>query len=196
MKLFFDLETTGLPKQIDFDTWYPPKDVEKYNESRIIEIGILLVHKGKIIETYNSLVKPENFISLKPIITKITGITDEDILNEGKGLSEVINDIQPILDKATVINSYNINFDYNILLSELYRKEDKITIKKLMDKNKECTLKLATKYLGREKYPKLEYVYKVLFNEDPKQDHRAFGDAILCKDVYYKIRDSLKVKSI
>ena len=40
----------------------------------------------------------------------------------------------------------------------------------------------------------LEEVYKVLFKEDPKQDHRAFGDAILCKEVYYKIKDNCSNK--
>ena len=31
-----------------------------------------------------------------------------------------------------------------------------------------------------------------LFKNDPKQDHRAFNDAILCKDVYYKLKEITK----
>ena len=80
MKLFFDLETTGLPKQISFDKWYPPEEIDKYNSSRIIEIGIILVDKNeKIKETYNAIIKPDTFTKLEPIITKITGITDSEI---------------------------------------------------------------------------------------------------------------------
>ena len=188
MKLFFDIETTGLPELISFDDFYPPEEVTKYANSRIIELGIVVVHKGKIIDTYNSIVKPDNFTSLDEVITRITGITDEDILDEGKDLKQVIHEIQPLLDKVKVINSYNINFDYNVLLSELYRCHDKKTIIKLKNMKKECTLQLATRFLKRDKYLKLEYLYKMLFNHDPKQDHRAFNDAIMCKEVYYGLK--------
>ena len=37
-----------------------------------------------------------------------------------------------------------------------------------------------------------EKYYKELFKVDPKQDHRAFNDAILCKDVYYKLKEVYK----
>ena len=183
MKLFFDLETTGLPLQKEFDIWYHPEELDKYESSRIIEIGIIIVHKEKIIYTFNSLIKPDNFKKLEPIITKITGITDDDLLKEGKDLNEIFKVLKDIFQKfpIKVINSYNINFDYNVLLSELYRTHDNELIKILKNVKKECTLQIATKYFKMDKYPKLEYVYKILFKEDPKQDHRAFGDAILCK---------------
>ena len=189
MKLFFDLETTGLPEQISFDNWYPPEEVDKYSSSRIIEIGIILVDKNeKMTKTYNTIIKPDNFISLKPIITEITGITDKEIINNGKNFKDIINEIKPLFQKCSVINSYNLNFDLNILLSELYLIHDKEFINIINSKKHECSLQLATKYLKMDRYPKLEKVYKILFNTDPKQDHRAFGDAILCKEVYYKIK--------
>ena len=198
MKLFFDLETTGLPLQKEFDIWYPPEELDKYESSRIIEIGIIIVHKEKIIYTFNSLIKPDNFKKLEPIITKITGITDDDILKEGKDLNEIFKIIKDIFQKfpIKVINSYNINFDYNVLLSEAYRIHDNELIKILKNVKKECTLQIATKHFKMDKYPKLENVYKILFKEDPKQDHRAFGDAILCKEVYYKIKNNIASKSL
>lgn len=193
MKLFFDLETTGLPLQKAFDVWYPPEELDKYDKSRIIEIGIIVVQKEKIIYTLNSLIKPDNFKKLEPIITKITGITDDDILKEGKDLNEIFKVIKEIFEKfpIKVINSYNINFDYNVLLSEAYRIHDNELIKTIKNVKKECTLQIATKHFKMERYPKLEYVYKILFKEYPKQDHRAFGDAILCKEVYYKIKNNI-----
>jgi len=194
MKLFFDIETTGLPEQKGYDEWFQPEEVNRYSKSRIIELGIIIVHKGKIIDTYNSIVKPDNFISLDKIITDITGITDEEILDEGKNLKQVIKEIHPLLDKVKVINSYNINFDYNVLLSELYRLHDKKTITKLKNMKKECTLQLSTIFLKRDRYLKLEHLYKLLFNHDPRQDHRAFNDAIMCKEVYYKLKEIYKKK--
>ena len=73
MKLFIDLETTGLPKTKGFCNWYNYTELDKYESSRIIELGIIVTEdNGNIISEYTSLVKPDNFTSLKPIITKIT----------------------------------------------------------------------------------------------------------------------------
>ena len=189
MKSFFDIETTGLPEKNGFNLLYPPEEVDRYAKSRIIEIGIVVVDRDKIVKTYNSIIKPDNFTSLEPIITKLTGITDEMILKEGKSMVDVIKEIKSIFKKVHAINSYNINFDYNILMSELYRLNDKETIKILKNVKKECTMRIAKKFYRRENYLKLEVLYKKLFNIDPKQDHRALGDAILCKEAYYELKD-------
>lgn len=198
MKLFFDLETTGLPKQKSFDEFYSPEELDKYDLSRIIEIGIIVIKNNKIYKTYTSIVKPNDFISLNPKITEITGITDKDILNEGKDFKVVLDEIKPLLIEASVINSYNINFDVNILLSEIFRVNDIEFLEYMKTKKTECTMQLASKYFNKNHYIKLEKVYKTLFKENPKQDHRAFGDTILCKEVYYKMKENInkdKIKS-
>ena len=111
--------------------------------SRIIELGIILCDKGEVVETYNSIVKPDNFTKLDPFITKLTGITDEQIINEGKDLKDIFKEIEPLLDKAKILNSYNINYDYNVLLSELYRHRTKKYNKKTERKKTECTYQLS-----------------------------------------------------
>lgn len=191
MKLFFDLETTGLPQQVSYDNWYPPEDIDKYKSSRIIEIGIILVDKGEIIETYNAIIKPDTFIKLDPNITKLTGITDDKINEEGKNIKDVFKEIKPLFKKTDCINAYNMNFDKNVLLSELYRIHDREFIKIISNLQSECTFKLSKQILYMGSY-KMEHVYKELFKVDPKQDHRAFNDAILCKDVYYKLKQVYK----
>jgi DNA polymerase III epsilon subunit-like protein len=191
MKLFFDLETTGLPQQISYDNWYPPEDIDKYDSSRIIEIGIIIVDKGEIIETYNAIIKPDTFTKLDPIITKLTSITDDKINAEGKNIKDILKEIKPLFKKVGIINAYNMNFDKNILLSELYRIHDREFIKVINNLKCECTFKLSKQVLYMGSY-KMEYVYKELFKIDPKQDHRAFNDAILCKDVYYKLKKIYK----
>jgi len=191
MKIFFDIEATGLPEFISNNVFFPPEQINKYEGARIIELGIILCDKGKIVETYNSIVKPDNFTKLDPFITKLTGITDEQIINEGKDLKEVFREIEPLLDKAKVLNSYNIAYDYNVLLSEMYRHRQRNLIKKIKEKKTECTYQISKKILYLGSY-KLEKVYKELFKKDPNQDHRAYNDAILCKDVYYKLKEILK----
>ena len=61
----FDLETTGL-------------DVENDN---IIEIGALKVREGKVTDRFMEFLKPDMPIS--PMITGITGITNEMVKMQG-----------------------------------------------------------------------------------------------------------------
>ena len=79
----------------------------------------------------------------------------------------------------------------NIVLQNLYAD----VCYKLKNMTKECTMQLSQKYLKRDRYLKLEYLYKMLFNHDPKQDHRAFNDAIMCKEVYYGLKEIYKNKN-
>ena len=41
MKLFFDLETTGLPICKGYNEYYDPSNLKYYNDSRIIEIAYI-----------------------------------------------------------------------------------------------------------------------------------------------------------
>ena len=194
MKIFFDIESTGLPIQKGYNNYYPPEDLEKYEGSRIIEIGVLITDKGgNIIKAYNSIVKPDTFSKLDPKITTITGITNEDIINEGKNIKDVFKDIKELFKLGTCLNSYNLKFDKHVLLSELYRIHDREFIRIINNLSEECTLELSRKILYIGSY-KLENVYRELFKEDPGQDHRAFNDAILCRDVYYKLKKIYKEK--
>ena len=102
MKLFFDIEATGLPETIAYGKWYPPELIQKYDTSRVIEIGIILVKNGKTIETYNSIIKPDNFTKLDKKITELTGITDDMIMNEGKDMKK---------DKETMKEDMHITTD-------------------------------------------------------------------------------------
>ena len=60
----FDIETTGLNK--DFD--------------KIIEIGALKYRNNILVSEFNYLVNPK--IKIPEIITTITGIKDEDLIND------------------------------------------------------------------------------------------------------------------
>jgi len=193
-KLFIDLETTGLPKTKGFNDWYDYTDLEKYDSSRIIEIGLILTDKeGVVIEEYSSMVKPENFTGLKPIITQITGITDGDINSQGRPLYDVLVETRHFFEDpdTDIIISYNIGFDLNILLSELHRINSswsKSTIILINNTNKECAMELSKTVLNLNRHPKLCNAYKLLFNEEIKQNHRALSDTRICKDVYLKLK--------
>ena len=189
MKLFIDLETTGLPKTKGFRDWYDYKELDKYEPSRIIEVGLIVTEdNGNITSEYSSLVKPENFSGLEPIITKITGITNSNINSKGKTIREVLDILKIHLYDIDTIISYNIGFDMNILLSELHRINDKEMIDMINSINHECSMELSKQVLKLDKFPKLCNLYKDLFNRDPNQEHRALSDTHICKDVYFELK--------
>ena len=189
MKLFIDLETTGLPKTKGFCDWYDHTELDKYESSRIIEMGIVVTNNdGETIVEYSSLVKPDNFRGLLPIITKITGITNSNINSEGIPISEVFDVLKKHLSGIDTIISYNIGFDMNILLSELHRINDTEMIDMINNIDHECAMELSKQVLKLDKFPKLCNLYKDLFKKESGQEHRALSDTNICKDVYFELK--------
>jgi len=67
--LVYDTETTGIPKH---------PNAQKSVQPRVIEFGgVLCDESGQVLEELQILINPG--IPLEPIITKITGLTDEDL---------------------------------------------------------------------------------------------------------------------
>ena len=196
MKLFLDLETTGLPKTKGFNNWYNYTELDKYESSRIIEVGIIITeNNGNIISEYSSLIIPDNFTKLEPIIINITGINDLDINSEGKPIREVLDILKKLLSGIDTIISYNIGFDMNVLLSELHRINDTEMIDIINGINHECAMELSKSVLNLDKYPKLCNIYKKLFNKNSNQDHRALSDTRICKDVYFELKKKMELNN-
>ena len=125
-KFIFDVETTGLPirernRRLDY---YNLKNFEK---SRLVSISwIIIDNDNNIISKKNCYVKPDTF-DVPHQSTLIHGL-DIDYLNKnGVSIHEIFLDLKKIfmdsLNPITKIISHNIDFDINILKSELYRYE-------------------------------------------------------------------------
>jgi DNA polymerase-3 subunit epsilon len=85
--------------------------------SRITDIAIIRVEKGKVVKRYETLINPG--VSLPPYIKRITGLTDEDIAG-APSFEEVALEIEGIL-KGAVFVAHNVAFDYSFLQSEFRR---------------------------------------------------------------------------
>jgi DNA polymerase-3 subunit epsilon len=89
----------------------------KPNESRIIEIAIIIHDGKKVIDTYETLVNPEKKIDW--YVQKLTGIKDKDVENSPK-FAEVAKTIHELLDNRVFV-AHNISFDYPIVRREYRR---------------------------------------------------------------------------
>lgn len=90
-----DIETTGLSPIYD----------------EIIELGAVKYRAGSVVDTFSSLVKPENPID--PFITQMTGITNE-MLENAPLLSDILPSFLDFIGNEILVG-HNINFDVNFV---------------------------------------------------------------------------------
>ena len=157
----FDLETTGLS---------PEKD-------EIIEIGAVKVVEGKVVDRFMHFVKPNEAIS--PMVTQITGITNEMVANAGP-TDRIIFDFLQFCEDYPVLG-HNLMFDY--LFMRRYAQ------KHYMDFEKEGldTLKIARKVLPELPSRSLESLcehYEIV----NAAAHRAYHDALATAKIYQTLK--------
>ena len=158
----FDTETTGLT----------------YHKDEIIEFAAVVVEQkdGQIVvvEEYDELIslKPGNRVP--PEIEKLTGITNEDILEKGIPKERLCADIARMIAGNTLLLAYNAHFDLSFLYYLLLRSGDP-TVLKGKDK-----LDLLTVYKDRHSYPhKLCNAIEVYNLQDKVvNSHRAVDDVL------------------
>ena len=158
-----DLETTGLNHQQD----------------HIIELAAIRIEEGKEIAAYSTLV---NGAELPASITKLTGITKEQLQKEGKTIKQSLKEILEFIGDSRIV-SHNAAFDWRFL--QFACKEQGLLTghNPITD-----TLTLARR--------KLEDVqdYKLLtlaeyFQFDITESHRALPDCRLTQQLYEKLKE-------
>ena len=168
----FDLETTGLS----------PIDNE------ITEIGAVKVIDGKVSDTFEMLVKPNQKISQK--ITDLTGITNEMVADKPL-IEEVLPKFIDFVEGLPLV-AHNVDFDYGFLCenyNRVYNKEFR--------RKRSCTMKMYRKWY-KEQYDenapcaKLgDLVLELLGNEEylsySSNSHRGLNDAEFTQKVYEKL---------
>lgn len=197
--LFYDLETTGLVKTqkgIKPEEQYPDyKDLEKYNNARIVSIGWLYLEEFDydyeigIENISEKIIKPQGF-KIPDDAIKIHGITNEKAKKEGIKLRESLKKFGKIIKKCEYIIGYNVYYDINVLLSELHRKKRTKTIEKILKLKKEekiiCLGQISSKVIPPNKFikynkyaiPKQTDVYKKCYNEELLNAHDAKSDVL------------------
>ena len=195
MELIFDLETTGLPtflgKKRKYD--YPdPADLKSYDTARIVSIGWILIDaKSKeIIQQQYHIVKPDGF-DIPAESTAIHNITREFANVFGMTLHEIMSYFKAALAKASTVLSYNLDFDFNVLQSELNRYHQDDLSKELQSKRQRCIMLMSQIYMDAPFYPKLSDVYRYVFNAPIQNAHNALGDVLSCHRVYKEIHNKI-----
>ena len=185
MYLVFDTETTGLPKNFtaplsDSDNW-----------PRMVQIA-WQIHddNGNLIENQDYIIKPEGY-DIPFNAARIHGITTKIANEEGRDLEEVLVEFSKALENIRVVSGHNVEFDYNIVGAEFFRKN--ITEKK-QKKPRADTMILGTDYCqlaggrgGKFKSPKLEELYEKLYGHKFDEAHNAAADVNATAQVFFEM---------
>jgi DNA polymerase III subunit epsilon len=115
MLLFFDTETSGLPRSHHA----PVSDLA--NWPRIVQIAWLLTdQQGTTHQAVEAIIRPEGF-SIPADAARVHGITTARALTEGQLLSEVLQQFLAALRQADILIAHNLAFDEKVLGAELLR---------------------------------------------------------------------------
>ncbi|MBO8161795.1 MAG: PolC-type DNA polymerase III [Thermosipho sp. (in: Bacteria)] len=167
----FDLETTGTNAKFD----------------EIIEIGAVKYKDGKVIDTYQTFVKPTK--SINTFTQNLTGITD-DMVKDARPIDKVLPEFFEFI-KDTVLVAHNADFDFGFIREitrKLYGKEFNFTYIDTLRLSK-AVLKHKIKSYGLSKL--VEY-----FGVGPFEHHRAYEDAAVTAEVFDKLINIVKKQGI
>ena len=165
--IVFDTETTGLPL-------HPEAPLEK--QPKIIELGAALLDaEGKVVDTFNQLLHPGEDITDE--ITKITGIKNEDLVEQPK-FADVLPQLREFFGRAFAVFAHNLPFDRTLLRFDLKRAacEDFP-----WPAAEYCTIGLHRSIWGRNM--KMTELYEHALKKPLPQTHRALDDVMALVEI-------------
>jgi DNA polymerase III epsilon subunit-like protein len=195
MILFFDTETTGLPKDYkahvhDVDNW-----------PRLVQLAwIALDGAGDEMTCRNHLIVPVGF-EIPEEVSKIHGVTTDMAIKDGTALLRVLHEFRVAVQMSHLIVGHNVNFDRKIIGAEYIRFDMEETYEHMKDMDRYCTMFKSTKICkipqvgrGGYKWPKLQELHKHLFDEEFDGAHDALADVRATARCYFEIQaDNLDV---
>ncbi len=158
----FDTETTGFTK---------PQKSPIEEQPYLVELGAIKTNDElEIIDSYSELFNIGR--QLPPIITEITGILNNDLLNK-RSLNEAYDEIRAFFEGEDTWIGHHVMFDFEVLRYNLIRigKADDFP----WPKRKICTIQESLFLKGYRL--KLEILHELATGKKIKGWHRAIVDA-------------------
>jgi len=182
--LFFDTETTGLPKNYkapitDFNNW-----------PRVVQLAYLIYdEQGNELKTKDVIIKPDGFIIPKES-SNVHGITTERAIAEGIDLKTTLKEFDEDINSVDILVAHNISFDEAIMGCEFLRNGFGNSIS---SKRKICTMKSSTNFCripGKYgfKWPSLSDLHIKLFGKNFDEAHNALADIRATADCFWELK--------
>jgi len=185
MYLFFDTETTGLPKN-----WNAPL-TDLNNWPRIVQLAWQYYNeKGILQASANRIIRPEGFI-IPEQASNVHGITTEKALAEGIALKDALLEFADVLSASQFLVAHNINFDEKVTGAEFLRNNIPYDLFSLA---KVCTMNSAVDFCALPgnygyKWPTLMELHNKLFKEGFDGAHDALADVTACARCFFELKN-------
>src|ERR1035437_8574656 len=139
MYLFFDTETTGIPRNYRA----PVSDLE--NWPRVVQLAFLQTDgAGEHLASHQFVIKPEGYV-IPADAARIHGITTEHALAHGVPLRQALDQFLACLKTAKTLVAHNMSYDENVLGAEFLRAKLENPLPKA---NRICTMQSSTTFCG------------------------------------------------
>ena len=184
MILFFDTETTGIPRNYNA----PVNDVD--NWPRLVQIGWILYDSQDIAEMIEMVIIPDGF-EIPEVASAVHGLTTATATETGIDLQACLTLFTAACAKADAIAGHNVSFDLNVIGAEYVRCGLPIPTegKRIIDTMKESTAFCAIPGPYGNKWPKLHELYLKLFEQDMGHAHTALADIQNTAKCYFKLSE-------
>ncbi len=170
----FDFETTGTSARYD----------------KVIEIGIVKLRKGKVVDTFASFINPGRPIPF--IITQMTGITNADV-QDAPYFDEIYYKIKEFFGDS-LLTAHNLTFDHSFLKHECANHDLEFPKNEAI-----CTLRLARRLYPQFNSKSLGNLVKQLRIRH-RDVHRGLGDAAATAKILVRmfkpLRDEHEVETV
>lgn len=184
MYLFFDTETTGLPRN-----WKAPL-TDLNNWPRLVQLAYLYYDSnGHLISHGDFIIKPEGF-TIPLEASRIHGISTDKAIKDGQPITFVLEHFNSLVEKADFLVAHNMSFDEKIVGAEFLRHGMQNSIQ---SKNKICTMESAINFCAIDgphgyKWPKLSELHHKLFGTDFEEAHNAAADIKATAKCFWELK--------
>ena len=161
-----DFETTGLSPRLG---------------DRAIEIGVVLLENGQVIDTYESLINPD--VQASSFITDLTGITNR-MIRDAPPPKQVFEKVHRFVRSATLV-AHNASFDRNFWTHELSRLN--------LDSEHQflCTMLISRRLYPWSRNHQLQTLVDLHEIPIKGRHHRALADASMTSGLLLRILDDI-----
>ena len=183
--LFFDTETTGLPK--DYNA--PSSDLDNWS-CRLVQLSWIMKDDNQsLLSQGDFIIKPEGF-EIPVESSQIHGITTEIAKEKGVDLKKAVYYFLGACRMADLIVGHNVNYDMHVVGAELIRTWGKDYIETLPTADTMLASIDLCKIPGKYgyKYPKLMELHNKLFGCEFEDAHNSFADISATEKCFWELR--------
>ena len=188
MIIFFDTETTGLPKD-----WKAPM-TKLDNWPRVLQLAWALFDwHGNLIRSNCDLIAPDGWVVPDGDFWKTHGYSTEKCAAEGISIAIALAKFLSAANECEALGAHNMAYDYNVLGAEMIRAGKRLNPG--IKLTRYCTQELGTNYCqlpgfkGQFKWPKLEELHTKLFNCSFDGAHDALNDVMVSAKCFFQLMD-------